>query len=493
MSEEYATAKLFNARSSRAIQRLIFSKLQRFILRIRLPWPACQSRAFLVASPLPSNFVVRLALYELDERSRKILQAIGQVAASILPAAIDRFLASASKVPAFGSIYVQHKEEFKNTEVAQFQVLFAGKFDATYIETCNRTAQVYRTFGIEGRARISAATVVLRTILAALMRKHRFSTTTMAERSDVLCRAIMFDIAMTMTIYLDRARSERQVRQRTVDTAIADFNGMIGAVINAIKESSGSLSAAASTMRQVADDTVARMASATSVSTETARTVDVVVAATERLSTSIVAIGQDAARGLAMTRSALSDAERTNRTIQSLYEAAERIGSVVGLISQIASQTNLLALNAAIEAARAGEAGMGFAVVAAEVKALATQTSRATEDISGQIAAVQEATKGSVNEISSIARSISDLTRVAKGIASAVEEQGLATREIALNIHTAMHNTARASSEMQSVENATNQSVTAVNEIAGWTTRLLGRADDLESKVKEFFARIRNS
>jgi methyl-accepting chemotaxis protein len=192
-----------------------------------------------------------------------------------------------------------------------------------------------------------------------------------------------------------------------------------------------------------------------------------------------------------MARSAVADTERTNQTIRSLDEAAERIGSVVGLISKIAAQTNLLALNATIEAARAGEAGKGFAVVAAEVKALANQTSRATDDISQQVAAIQEATKGAVNEIGSIGRSIHELTSVSTSIAAAVDEQGVTTREIANSIQTAAGNTARASDEIKSVEQAASHAASAIGEIGGWTERLSARAQDLEAKVANFFQRVR--
>ncbi|HXP97771.1 MAG TPA: methyl-accepting chemotaxis protein, partial [Telmatospirillum sp.] len=177
--------------------------------------------------------------------------------------------------------------------------------------------------------------------------------------------------------------------------------------------------------------------------------------------------------------------------VQGLAEAAGKIGDVVRLINDIASQTNLLALNATIEAARAGDAGKGFAVVAGEVKSLANQTAKATEEISAQIVAVQNATKDAVAAIQGIGNTIARINEIASTIAAAVEEQGAATQEIARNVQQAAHSGLTLTTNISSVSSAANDTGQAAGEVTGAASSLSQQAEQMTSQVGAFLSKVR--
>jgi methyl-accepting chemotaxis protein len=447
--------------------------------------------AGMATTELLQAFGARLVLYSIDERTRQAVVEAWPVIAPRLDGAIEEILDAAQTLPNVGTIVAKNRSLLQQLEAAHFKALLGGNLDAHYVESCHRTVTQEAELGFDARLRSTAGSYVLKAALVALARKYRFSPANIAERGSMVSRVISFDVANAMTLHRQRAEQATLARRKVIDDAIADFAGAIGDVVAAIKEASDSLTKTCVTLSEVAENTRDRMVAASSASTETARRMEATVTATEELSGSIAEIGRQASVGLRKAQSAVGDTERSQDAIRSLDAAAGRIGSVVDAISAIAAQTNLLALNATIESARAGEAGKGFAVVASEVKTLANQTSRATEDISQQIAAVQDATKRSVAEITSIARAIGELTGVSTNIATAVEEQSATTRSIAESIQGAAGHTARASDEIGSVEKAVALGAAAVDDIAVWTSKLSSRANDLERNVADFFSRVR--
>lgn len=440
---------------------------------------------------LHAELAPRLQAYGLDEDARARLQRLWPMLEPHLPAIIDAFVESASKIPQIAHVFAKHRDRINELELGQFRHLLAGKFDDAYAEHCVFNAREHAAIGIEARVRLNSGCVVMRRLTDVIARHYWFSPATVAANAKLLSQAIFFDAAITSTLHLQFVAQSRENRRKQIDHAIVEFGHTIGAVVDAIKEASGSLTTTSNGLQQAAGETLSRMESASTALGATEQCVAIAAPASEELSQSIAEIGGQADRGLAMARDTVSEAERTSLAMRKLDEAAKHIGSVVELISKIASQTNLLALNATIEAARAGEAGKGFAVVASEVKLLANQTSHATEEISSQVAEIQDASRRAVTEIGSIAGIIQNLTGVATSIAAAVEQQAASAREIVTSMQTAAQNSVRTAGEIKALEQVARRGADAAAEIEGWTAQLSDRAGTLESKVEEFFNRVR--
>ncbi len=294
--------------------------------------------------------------------------------------------------------------------------------------------------------------------------------------------------------HMKRAEDEAKLaRMERLNRLTANFEGKVGSVVSALSGVANDMQMESVALNSTAEQTNRQSMAVAAAAEQASANVQTVASAAEELTASISEISRQVVQSTRASQDAVGGASRATTVISGLAEAAQRIGEVVNLINDIASQTNLLALNATIEAARAGEAGKGFAVVASEVKALANQTSKATEDIAQQVTAIQNATEHAVEAVSEVGRFIGEVSEISSSIAAAVEEQGAATKEISRNVQEAANGTQEVSVNITGVTQAaaeTGNAARQVNAVAGIVTQ---RLNDLRAEVDGFLAGVKTA
>lgn len=462
---------------------------------------------------MKSRFGVDVAIHQINGDAVKTL-ATTATGAAPSKALVQRVLD--------GETILQTGEHDGRSDATTFGAIKSFSGDPIAVVEIIRDASVYRDLGRSSMMWLAggtAAAVLIAALIAAwlgrgIARPIRALEDAMghltsgrhdvvvpgAQRADEIgsmARAVeVFKDGLVETGRLRAAQEDQRTRTEadrrlTLQTLATKFESGVGTVVDAVGFAAGDLRSTAQSMASTAEAATRQTATVAAASEEASQNAQAVAAAIEELNASVNEIAQQVNESAKVAGSAVEQANYTNEQVNGLALAAQRIGDVVKLISEIAAQTNLLALNATIEAARAGEAGRGFAVVASEVKALASQTSKATDEISAQVSAIQNATQSSVEAIQGITSTIGRVSEIASAIASAVEEQSAATREIAHNVSEAARGTGEVSENIAGVEGAARETGFAAGRVVESAEELSRNGATLKSQVDAFLRDVR--
>jgi hypothetical protein len=435
----------------------------------------------------------RLQFVGLDDDLRATLRELAPLISSELPRILDEFYDHIASFPDAWSLFSneEHMRHAKKMQIMHWERIATGAFDDDYVDSVTRIGEAHNRLGLGPRWYIGGYSFLIAGLTRAIERQVRgrwFDSAAAPEKRATLLKAIiaaaLLDMDIAISVYLD---SGIRAKQQTVDGLGASFRGLIETVSSASTE----LESTAMALTETAQTTEQSATKVAAASGQASESVQAVATAAEELTESVREISRQASDSSAIAAQAVAQTQRIDACMAELFNAAQRIGDIVKLINGIASKTNLLALNATIEAARAGESGKGFAIVAQEVKALASQTASATDEIGDQVAAIQVATNDSIGAIKVVGATIGRIAEIASAIAVAVEEQDASTREIAVKADQAAEGTFAVATNITKVDEAAAETGMASSQLLASAQALAVQNTRLRDEVDNFLRQVR--
>lgn len=432
----------------------------------------------------------RLAFAKITQAHIQLLPQIWKVIRPSLDGVLEEFYRHLATVPHLRALIDGRQSQLISAQVKHWERLFSGTVGEDYARSVLAVGDAHCRIGLEPRWYIAGYQLIINELMDVLISKSSFRSSQLKERSAAMTKIIMLDLDYAISAYqVALLRQNEEIIEFTTET-LEGFKERTTTVVSQVRSQSNQMETTGRNLSRKSDEAVKQSESTASSVAVTNDGIQAAAAAAEELSMSVREISQQVVETRDIVTDGTGESKRSVEVVEKLTEASERIGVIVELIKSIASKTNLLALNATIEAARAGEAGKGFAIVAQEVKALASQTQTATDDIQRQIEGIRNVVTESakLNEaIAAIMKMIEDRT---VNIASAVEEQSHATDEIARSMSRAADATGNLAKSTQILLDTASNNAEASESVIETSQKFTEATDNLSKELEKFVARL---